>query len=539
MAVNKLIFQSADKAKAAITDAAKKDIAKLYQDWADELGEKAKYYKTKQNSSSWLQEMNTKQLQKQLTETSHQISNEVYGIAKDTIYSVSDSVVMANNDWLIKFGFPAQGVNAAFASVPDQIVRRLVTGQIYESGWSLSKAIWTDNEKTLKDIYGIVAKGLAQNMSTYDISKLLESYVSPSKAKQWNLKMPDGVKIYKKSVDYNAQRLVRTLAQHGYQQSFIAVTKDNPFVEDYIWVANGSRTCALCAERDGKHYAKDELPMDHPNGMCTMVPNVDNQKMVDRLADWVNSPDGTYSEIDEFAKQFGYESSIKESVKSNQPANTHYIAQGKDISATWQRRPDKFDFEIEDVINAQGFDGKPKVVSAEEFEEAVKNSNFIAQRTYSAPDQETLDAYHDQLYHGKWYVDCSTGGAAYGQGMYCCYDYGNVISETTKNEMIRYGANREFAYTETFTLSKDAKTITTSELNEIQQKYSKNIMNGLMERGGWTNKDAIAWADERNNLVQDAGSFAAALGYDAVIVDNGLDNYAIILNRTKVIFKGV
>ena len=307
MAGNKLIFQNADKAKAAITDAAKKDIAKLYQDWADEIGEKALYYKTKTNASSWLQEQNMRQLQAQLTATSHQISNEVYGIAKDSIYQVSDAVVQANNKWLIGLGFPVDGVNSAFVSVPDQTVRRLVTGQIYESGWSLSKAIWTDNEKTLHDIYGIVAKGLAENMSAYDISKLLEKYVSPAKAKQWNLTMPDGVKIYKRSVDYNAQRLVRTLAQHGYQQSFIAVTKDNPFVEDYIWVANGSRTCALCAERDGKHYAKDELPMDHPNGMCTMVPNVDNQKMIDRLADWVNNPDGYDSELDAFASEFGYE----------------------------------------------------------------------------------------------------------------------------------------------------------------------------------------------------------------------------------------
>lgn len=299
-----LIFQSADKAKAAITDAAKKEIAKLYSDWADEIGEKAQYYKTKTNASSWLQEQNMRQLQAQLTATSHQISNEVYGIAKDSIYQVSDAVVQANNKWLIGLGFPVDGVNSAFVSVPDQIVRRLVTGQIYESGWSLSKAIWSDNEKTLHDIYGIVAKGLAENMSAYDISKLLEKYVSPNKAKQWNLTMPDGVKIYKKSVDYNAQRLVRTLVQHGYQQSFIATTKDNPFVEYYIWRANGSRVCLLCADRDGKHYAKDELPMDHPNGMCTMEPYVDDKKMIDQLANWVNSPDGTYPDIDAFASQF-------------------------------------------------------------------------------------------------------------------------------------------------------------------------------------------------------------------------------------------
>ncbi len=310
-----LIFQSADKAKAAITDAAKKDIAKLYSDWADEIGEKALYYKTKTTASSWLQEQNMRQLQAQLTATSKQISNEVYGIAKDSIYQVSDAVVQANNKWLVGLGFPVDGVNSAFVSVPDQTVRRLITGQIYESGWSLSKSIWSDNEKTLQDIYGIVAKGLAQNMSAYDISKLLETYVNPSRAKQWNLTMPDGVKIYKKAVDYNAQRLVRTLVQHGYQQSFIATTQKNPFIEYYIWRANGSRTCELCAARDGKKYAKDELPMDHPNGMCTMEPYVDEERMINGLADWVNSSDGTYPEIDEFAKEFGYTPESK--VKSN------------------------------------------------------------------------------------------------------------------------------------------------------------------------------------------------------------------------------
>lgn len=120
----------------------------------------------------------------------------------------------------------------------------------------------------------------------------------------------------------------------------------------------------------------------------------------------------------------------------------HTIIQGQDISTTWKRRPDQFDFEIEDVINAQGFDGLPRVVSAEEFNEAVKAANggngFIAQRTYSAPDQETLDAYRQQLYEGKWYVDCSTGGAQYGQGMYCAADYSGTITKGITDEMKHY-----------------------------------------------------------------------------------------------------
>ena len=114
------------------------------------------------------------------------------------------------------------------------------------------------------------------------------------------------------------------------------------------------------------------------------------------------------------------------------------VVDGKDISATWQRRPDKFDFEIEDVINAQGFDGLPKVVSREEFDKAVQDSSFIAQRTYSAPSQEILDEYRNQLYNGKWYVDCGTGGAQYGQGMYCAADYTGKLTDGIKAEMLHY-----------------------------------------------------------------------------------------------------
>lgn len=121
----------------------------------------------------------------------------------------------------------------------------------------------------------------------------------------------------------------------------------------------------------------------------------------------------------------------------------HKIVDGKDISGTWKRRSEQFDFEIEDVMNAQGFDGLPRVVSSEEFDKLVKQANdgsgFIAQRTYSAPDQETLDAYRDQLYKGKWYVDCSTGGAQYGQGMYCAADYTGTLTDGIKTEMSHYG----------------------------------------------------------------------------------------------------
>ena len=303
-----LIFKDAEAAKAAIMASQKKEIAELYEKWADEIGERAKYYSHKSNASAPVSERYYKELQKQLRQTSQEVSNEIYKKIKSNVYTVADAVVSDNVKWLESFGFSSTGLNAAFSYVPNEIVQKLITGQIYDSGWSLSSRIWGDNEQTLKDIYQVMAKGLAENKPIYEIAKDLESYVRPSAKLPWNLRMADGKKIYKKQVDYNAQRLARTLVQHGYQQSFIATTQKNPFITEYVWRSNGSRVCDLCKARDGVHYKKTELPMDHPNGMCTMEPVVvDN--MVDQLADWFNSPDGTYPEIDEFAGNFGYQAS--------------------------------------------------------------------------------------------------------------------------------------------------------------------------------------------------------------------------------------
>ena len=303
-----LIFKDAEAAKAAIMASQQKEIAKLYEDWADEIGERAKYYSHKSTASAPVSERYYRELQKQLRQTSQEVSNEIYKKIKSNIYTVADAVVSDNVKWLESFGFSSDGLNAAFSYVPHETVQNLVTGQIYDSGWSLSSRIWGDNEQTLKDIYQVMAKGLAENKPIYEIAKDLESYVRPSAKLPWNLRMADGKKIYKKKVDYNAQRLARTLVQHGYQQSFIATTQKNPFITEYVWRSNGSRVCDLCKARDGVHYKKTELPMDHPNGMCTMEPVVVDD-MIDQLADWFNSPDGTYPEIDAFAGNFGYQAS--------------------------------------------------------------------------------------------------------------------------------------------------------------------------------------------------------------------------------------
>lgn len=397
---NKLVFKDAEEAKESIMVEQQKEIAKLYEDWADDIAKQAEYYSHKITSSAYVSERYYKQLRRQLRKTSQEVSNEIYNKIKSNMYLISDEVVKSNVKWLKSFGFPEEGLNATFSYVPKDTVERLATGQIYKSGWSLSKRIWGDNEQTLRDMYQVMAKGIAEQKPIYDIAKDLESYVRPNARLPWNLRMADGVRIYKKQVDYNAQRLARTLVQHSYQQSFVSTTKDNPFILDYVWRANGSRACELCMSRDGVHYKKDDLPMDHPNGMCVMEPSIDKD-MNEKLADWFNSPDGTYPEIDEFASNFGYEAKPIKSVKdyldkygnSTKSMNTWYqgmthiqkaeaMLLKKQEGLTWQEWYDKHIYNGKDkqikeyqkkYLNAYGFN-KNKMPS--NFDEWFNNLNF-------------------------------------------------------------------------------------------------------------------------------------------------------------------
>ena len=264
------------------------------------------------------------------------------------------------------------------------------------------------------------------------------------------------------------------------------------------------------------------------------------------------------------------------------------VAQGKDIVSTFERREDEFKFEIEDAINQQGFDGKPRIVNEEEFNKAVEDSGFVAQRTYSADSQEVLDAYREQLYDGKWYVDCSKGGNAYGQGMYSASS-GSTISENLTKEMIGYknSSGLPFSYTETFTIDSSSKIIDYDDLLKeksifVQEKrsflvddfisretnndniakllsseFSKDKMNDddLFDIYGSLTKEERGLYKELLPKVReyyasteglfkdienmDIGAFGSLKGYDAIKgagQESGVDYY-VILNRTKVIFK--
>ncbi|BFK81484.1 hypothetical protein I3900191A7_16290 [Clostridium baratii] len=194
-----------------------------------------------------------------------------------------------------------------FGKVPEEAVKEILFGRAYKDRQGLSERIWKDTRAFDKDINYIISKGIADKKSLIDIAKDLEKYVKTSAKRDsdWSSCYPN----CRQKVDYNAQRLARTAVNHAFQQAQIRSCKKNPYVEGIQWLTSNShsRTCDLCKDRDGVIYKVDDVPLDHPNGLCTTIPVI--EKSLDaigqELKDWIDGSNN--STLDNWLNEYGEE----------------------------------------------------------------------------------------------------------------------------------------------------------------------------------------------------------------------------------------
>ncbi len=295
-------FSDADKTRYNITNQQAKEIVKLYENTVKKIDKQIEHFaRQPKTATTYLRIQQLNDLKSSIKNELTNIHNELNIKIPKNMLSVSEAVVENMDKINSKIGFNFANLNG---NVSTDIIANVLNGTVYKKPWSFSKALWADLKKNQDDIDKIVAQGIAENKSALEIARDLEKYVDPKAKKPW-----DWGKVYPGStqqIDYNAQRLARTLVSHAYQQSLITVCKPNPFVTGFRWlISNSGRVCPICLDREGKIYPKDELPLDHPNGMCTweaVMPNMND--IADRLADWVlgkNDP-----EITAYARYLGH-----------------------------------------------------------------------------------------------------------------------------------------------------------------------------------------------------------------------------------------
>jgi hypothetical protein len=65
------------------------------------------------------------------------------------------------------------------------------------------------------------------------------------------------------------------------------------------------RTCDLCRERHGQIFPVNDVPLDHANGLCTMIPYIPKSldEVADELKNWLEG--NSNSKLDMWYNEYG------------------------------------------------------------------------------------------------------------------------------------------------------------------------------------------------------------------------------------------
>lgn len=445
------------------------------------------------------------------------------------------------------------GVGWDFMRLNTNLIDKVISKPWAADGADFSARLWKSRSQLVATLNDSLVQSIIRGQSPAQTIDLIRGKFKTSRAQAGRLVMTESAYF-----SAAAQR-----------DSFRALD-----VERYQIVATLDRlTSEICRSLDGKVLPMSEYspgstaPPFHPYCRTTTVPYFEDD-IGERAA---RDDEGKYYTVPSNMTYKEWEKTILNTEVLTNPAkgDISTVVNGTNLAGKWKRRPAEFDHEINDIINAQGFDGPPREVKKDEFDKLVQDDHFIAQRTYSAKTKEELAQYAQELRSGPWYIDCSVGGAQYGQGMYVAADYtkGSNLAGIT-SEMKHYtqlGKNRGFPFhkTETITLDKSARIYTpigtkVTRLDLMKQVAAEYInenptLFGLTEqyvKAYNTVPDAERkaldatyfkeWKKLYNMIFRrkrDIGAMLAELGYDAInAVGHGTSgSYTVILNRTKVI----
>lgn len=300
------IALSIRKKVSKLTLEQQRQIAKIYEEAIENLSSKAAKAKDKSLTKRWLNDYI-----KALKRARSRLIDEV---RKQTIHAVElaaelgiepEQIIMTEIFKLAQID-PGDHFSTMFSRVQEDIVKDIITGNLYKDNKTLSSRIWNYGREFEKDIQYIINQAILEKKSAIELARDLEKYVKEpaGRPSNWGKAYPN---LKSKKADYNAIRLARTSINHAYQTASIKSSSMNPFVEGIEWrsaLIHG-RTCELCMDRHEKIYPIDDVPLDHPNGLCAMIPYIPKSTMevAIELRDWIDGKDNP--KLDKWYNEYG------------------------------------------------------------------------------------------------------------------------------------------------------------------------------------------------------------------------------------------
>ena len=217
-----------------------------------------------------------------------QIYNELELIVKQYNADMSSTIETMQAEIMMSMNIFEKGDYYEFKEAVDKavnvanrkIVQQMVEGKVYHDGKGLDKRIWDSSKMSGTKMRDAINSCIAQGMGAAEMSQNLKEFAmgghhtwSRNKIRE---KLGDGYarKYGSGGLDYEALRLARTTLTHQAQIAVINSSKINPYLQFVKWHSDhqAGRTCQQCIDRDGQLFKIDEVPLDHPNGMCWIQP---------------------------------------------------------------------------------------------------------------------------------------------------------------------------------------------------------------------------------------------------------------------------
>ena len=296
-----------------LTVSQQREILRLYEGVIEDLARDIGKSKSKSLNERWLLERH-----KAFKIARKQLAKDIEIQVKKSLYKASELGTEVNRQMMMDL-FQVVGIDAgnhwstAFSQIQDKVVKDIIGGDLYRDHSTLSKRIWNFTDKSGKDLQYLLQKGILEGKSALELARDVEEFVKDSAKRPW-----EWPKVYPKlantKIDYNAQRLSRTMINHSYQTASIKSSEMNPFVEGIEWRSAmiNHRTCKLCISRHGQIFPKDDVPLDHPNGLCTMLPHIAKSldEVATELRDWLDN--GNNATLDKWYQEYGDYFAFKE-----------------------------------------------------------------------------------------------------------------------------------------------------------------------------------------------------------------------------------
>ena len=255
------LVEEARRKKLILVDDCKQELSKLYLRAYKDINNKV----FTKDSNIWAM-----QYRDELKKRTKELNPILYETVKN--YAEKSADIGVYPEWALFskiLGDKDHEILNTLTRIPEEVVRELLNGDMYKDNQGLNKRIWRFQKENEQKIDYIIQRGLIEKKSTFELAKDLEMYVNPKAKKTFEWK-----KVYpnagNKTIDFNAYRLASTSITHAYQMATIRAAQANPFSEGVKWHSVLSqRTCQLCKDRHGKVFKAEDVPLDHPLGLCT------------------------------------------------------------------------------------------------------------------------------------------------------------------------------------------------------------------------------------------------------------------------------